>query len=109
MMLLVNAGPDEVRFELPTLEGRNDENGGRRGAAMWSEQINTAREDLWQLRDGWTGLAPYSLVLLRHGRERRTTMAGGATAANVAAVTSAGENSPTVTVTPEMAGQGASG
>ncbi len=103
MLLLVNAGSEETRFELPAMEGKNDENGGRRGAAMWSEQINTARADLWHIRDGWTGLAPYSLVLLRHGRERRMAFAGGATAANVAAVTTAGENSPTVSVAQPMA------
>ena len=103
MLLLVNAGPDEVRFELPEMPGKNDENGVKRGEIMWSEQINTSRGDLWHIRDKWTGVAPYSLVLLRHGRERRMAFAGGATAANVAAVTSAGENSPTVSVAQPVA------
>ena len=73
---------------------------------MWTELVNTARADLWHIKDGWLGLAPYSLVLLRHGRERRIAFVGGATAANIAAVTGAGESSPTVTAVEEPAEAG---
>jgi glycogen operon protein len=101
MLLLVNAGPEEVRFTLPVIGGKDEGNGNaRRNSGMWSELINTAREDLWHIRDGWLGVAPNSVVLLRHGRERRMALAGGATAANVAAVTSASENSPSVSPEP---------
>ena len=94
MLLIVNAGTEEVRFALPTIAGKSDANEARRHVGVWSELINTGRTDVWQIREGWLGVAPQSLVLLRHGRERRMALANGATAANVAAVTSASENSP---------------
>jgi hypothetical protein len=67
---------------------------------MWSELANTARDELWHIREGWIGLAPHSLVLLRYGRERRIAM--DPATANVAAVTSAGATSPTMTVVEEQ-------
>jgi glycogen operon protein len=106
MLLIVNAGSNEVRFTLPALAGKDEGNGQRRDATMWTELVNTARDDLWHIRDGWLGVAPHSLVLLRHGRERRTAVAGGEMAANVAAVASASANSPSVSLEPEPAGQG---
>ena len=105
MLLIVNAGSEEVRFTLPAVAGKSENgNSERRGDAMWAELINTARADLWHIRDGWLGVAPYSVVLLRHGRERRMAVAGGATAANVAAVASASDNSPTMSLEPAEVG-----
>jgi isoamylase len=104
MLLLLNASDQDVRFRLPVVDrpdadrGEGGEGEGRRASGMWAELVNTARDELWHIRDGWTTLLPYSLVLLRYGRERRIAIAGGASAANVAAVTSAGESSPTVHV-----------
>jgi len=99
LLLLFNAGPEEVRFTLPMIESGEDPGveGRRDGTRMWSELVNTAREDLWHIRDGWLGLAPHSLVLLRYGRERRIAFEGGAQAANVAAVTGAGDLVPSQT------------
>jgi glycogen operon protein len=94
MVLLLNSGPDEVKFTLPVMAGPEGEN--REKGGMWAELVNTARDDMWHINEGWVGLAPHSLVLLRYGRERRITMA--AANANVAAVTSAGASSPTMTV-----------
>jgi glycogen operon protein len=105
MLLLINAGPDEVRFELPVIdEAGAPETGGRR-FGMWSELVNTAREDLWHIREGWVGLAPHSLVLLRYGRDRRISMAGGAQATNVAAVSAASDNTPSANVPAESSPQ----
>jgi glycogen operon protein len=94
MVLLLNSGPDEVRFTLPVMAGPEGEN--REKGGMWAELVNTARDDMWHIKEGWVGLAPHSLVLLRYGRERRISME--AANANVAAVTSAGASSPTMTV-----------
>ena len=100
MLLLLNASDQEVRFTLPEVGSHDaEQTGGRRESrGMWSELVNTERDEPWHILDGWVGLAPYSLVLLRYGRERRIAFTGGATATNVAAVTSAGETSPTVHV-----------
>ena len=100
MLLLVNAADQEVRFTLPVAGAHDaEQTGGRRESrGMWSELVNTERDEAAHILDGWVGVAPYSLVLLRYGRERRIAFAGGATAANVAAVTSAGETSPTINV-----------
>jgi glycogen operon protein len=98
MLVIMNGGADEVPFALPVIDGQGD--GARRNAGMWSELINTGRDGLWHIRDGWLGVKPQSVVLLRHGRERRMALAGGATAANAAAVTSASDNAPTVSPEP---------
>ena len=100
MLLLINAGDTEVSFTLPKVEANDADRGGARAGNMWSEMVNTAREELWHIRDGWLGLAPYSLVLLRHGRERRIAFAAGAASANVIAVSAAGESAGTNTVPP---------
>jgi glycogen operon protein len=98
MLLLLNASPGEVRFTLPPIDDAELGDTGGRRVGMWSELVNTAREELWHIHEGWVGLAPNSLVLLRYGRDRRVSFAGGATAANVAAVSQAGENTPSANV-----------
>ena len=61
MLLLTNAGDDEVRFTLPHLghEGR------------WAELVDTDAGHLRMIDAGWVGLTPHSLLLLRFGPDRR--------------------------------------
>jgi glycogen operon protein len=61
MLLLTNAGEDEVRFTLPRVghDGR------------WAELVDTSAGHLRMIEAGWVGLAPHSLLLLRYGPDRR--------------------------------------
>ena len=61
MLLLTNATDEEVRFTLPAIahEGR------------WAELVDTNLGHLRMIDAGWVGLAPYSLLLLRFGPDRR--------------------------------------
>jgi glycogen operon protein len=61
LLLLTNASPEPVRFTLPALEKRG----------LWSELVSTAHGEAWLITDESVELAPYSLMLLRHGRDRR--------------------------------------
>ena len=61
LMLLVNNSEERVSFALPKPAARG----------MWAELVNTARRDLWHIKDGSVDLLPYSLVLMRFGRDRR--------------------------------------
>jgi glycogen operon protein len=80
MLLLFNASEAEVRFTLPSEEMLQVGPADPRRGGTWTELVNTGREDLWEIRAGWIGLAPFSLVLLRFGRERRVaTNRSGAT------------------------------
>ncbi len=64
LLLIVNAGTTEVEFCVPPLEHR---------AGLWAELLDTAHRDLFVVRAGAVRLAPHSLVLLRHGTDRRVT------------------------------------
>jgi glycogen operon protein len=61
MLLLTNAGEDEVRFTLPRV--------GHQG--RWAELVDTGAGHLRMIDAGWVGLAPHSLLLLRYGPDRR--------------------------------------
>jgi isoamylase len=61
LMLIVSNSEQDVSFKLPNLEERG----------MWAELVNTARQELTLLGDNCVRLLPYSLVLLRFGRDRR--------------------------------------
>jgi isoamylase len=61
MLLLTNARDEEVRFELPEIAGE-----GR-----WAELVDTTEDRLRLIEVGWVRLAPYSLMLLRFGPDRR--------------------------------------
>ena len=50
----------------------SDSTSGRRHG-MWTELVNTGREELSYVREADIALLPHSLVLLRYGRERRLT------------------------------------
>ena len=92
LLLLFNASPGDVEFTLPVMAEDDRRNG------MWSTMIDTARSSPGPVRDNSVVLMPYSLILLRFGRERRLVMSGGAAAANVTAVATAGEDTPSVAV-----------
>ncbi|MFL5581920.1 MAG: glycogen debranching protein GlgX [Gemmatimonadaceae bacterium] len=91
MLLLINASPGEVRFTLPAVDVPAQA-GDERRANVWTVLVDTARDELRLTEAGMHSLSPYSLVLLRHGRERRLTLHGGTAAANAAAVGRAGEH-----------------
>jgi glycogen operon protein len=61
LLLLLNGGDAPVRFTLPDVEG-----GG-----IWAEVVDTAHRELHRVSEGFVALAPYSLVLLRYGADRR--------------------------------------
>ncbi|HEX2716571.1 MAG TPA: glycogen debranching protein GlgX, partial [Gemmatimonadaceae bacterium] len=63
MLLLLHPDEGECRFALPTLPGE-----GR-----WVSLLDTARSRPRAPSDGAVVLAPYSLLLLRYGTERRLT------------------------------------
>ena len=50
-----------ARLHLPDLAHRG----------IWAELVNTARKELTLLTENCVRLLPYSLVLLRYGRDRR--------------------------------------
>jgi glycogen operon protein len=76
LLLLLNGGEHPVHFRLPTQETR-----GR-----WSELLDTADSSLHAVhaKEGVT-VEPYSLVLLRYGRERRLAVEMGSHAELVGA------------------------
>jgi glycogen operon protein len=76
MLLLTNAGHDEVRFTLPHI--------GHDGA--WAELVDTAGEQLRLIEARWVGLAPHSLMLLRYGADRRLVVEAPSREEIVAAV-----------------------
>ena len=61
LLLILSNSPSDVHFQLPTLEERG----------MWAELVNTARTELTVLTAPAVHMLPYSLVLLRYGRDRR--------------------------------------
>jgi glycogen operon protein len=61
LLLLVNGGDHDVRFQLPTL----DDDG------VWVELLDSAEMRRHPIDENWVHLAAHALVLLRHGSERR--------------------------------------
>jgi isoamylase len=64
LLILMSNSPDEVDFRLPWIEQRG----------MWAELVDTNRradDPAHAVRSECIRLVPYSLVLLRYGRERR--------------------------------------
>ena len=64
MLLLLNGSPEPVRFTLPQM--------GQRG--MWAELVYTARAEHAIIVNESIEIEPFSLMLLRHGRDRRITV-----------------------------------
>jgi glycogen operon protein len=67
LLIVANGGDQDVRFMVPDLE--ND--------GVWVELIDSARPERHVIDEGWVFVDAHSLVLLRHGTERRT-VGGGA-------------------------------
>jgi isoamylase len=65
LLLIANAGDADTRFTVPPLEG----------VGVWVELLDSARPQRHVIDSGWVYVHAHSLVLLRHGVERR--MAGG--------------------------------
>ncbi|NUS97523.1 MAG: glycogen debranching protein GlgX [Gemmatimonadaceae bacterium] len=63
LLLLMNPGDAECNFTIPDLAG----------PGVWVTLVDTARPHSKAVRDHTVVLAPYSLVLLRFGTERRIT------------------------------------
>jgi isoamylase len=78
LLLIVSNSANDLTFQLPSLSHRG----------IWTELVNTARAELTVLADTRVHLLPYSLMLLRYGRDRRQAVepaSRGMTSAEVAA------------------------
>ena len=82
MLLVLNSGEGKVDFTLPAIAGEG----------VWVELVDTADDQSELVHNGRVDVEPYSLVLLRHGSERRLSAVGSAAETNAAAVNQAGEN-----------------
>jgi hypothetical protein len=83
LLILSNADAD-VEFKLPKLSERG----------IWAELLNTARQELTLLKDDCVRLLPYSVVLVRYGRDRRLALEPNSrtmTSANAAARSERGD------------------
>ena len=61
LLLVVNSADTSTKFSLPVLEGDG----------IWAEMIDTAYRELRVVTTGSIELAPFGLVLLRYGENRR--------------------------------------
>jgi glycogen operon protein len=61
LLLIFNGGDQSVPFALPTVDG-----GG-----IWTELVDTAHRELHVVDTGTVDVAPYSVVMLRYGENRR--------------------------------------
>ncbi|HET9453422.1 MAG TPA: alpha-amylase family glycosyl hydrolase, partial [Gemmatimonadaceae bacterium] len=64
MLLLLNGSPEPVKFTLPPMAQRG----------MWAELVYTARSEHAIIANESVEIEPFSLMLLRHGRDRRITV-----------------------------------
>ena len=69
MLLLVNGSADAVTFTPPALE--------EDGVAGWTVLVDTAAGAPGTVEGDTVEVAPYALLLLRHGQERRMPVFGG--------------------------------
>ena len=61
LLLVVNSSDSATRFALPKIEGDG----------IWAEMIDTAYRELRVVTTGSIEVAPFGLVLLRYGENRR--------------------------------------
>jgi glycogen operon protein len=71
-LLIVNASDQDIRFQVPKLEG----------PGVWIEVIDSARPERHVIDEGWVFVDAHALVLLRHGAERRMPGGGNESAAH---------------------------
>jgi isoamylase len=72
MLVIANASDQDVRFSVPNLESEG----------VWVELLDSARPERHVIDDGWVFVDAHSLVLLRHGAERRMPGSGAESAAH---------------------------
>jgi glycogen operon protein len=96
MLVILNNHDEDLHFTLPAIAGEG----------VWVQLIDTAGGHMDRIADGWVGVQPHSVVLLRHGSERRLSAIGDAAAVNTAAVGSAGETTPARAMAAVGAGSG---
>jgi glycogen operon protein len=75
LLLVLSHSDADIAFQLPELAHRG----------MWAELTNTARAELTVLVEPCVRLLPYSLVLLRYGRDRRLAVEPSSRSADNAA------------------------
>ncbi|GAC1651651.1 MAG: glycogen debranching protein GlgX [Gemmatimonadaceae bacterium] len=63
LLLILNAAEGEIGFTFPKLPG----------SGIWTELVNTATDHLRVISTGQTTIAPWSVVLVRFGANRRLT------------------------------------
>jgi pullulanase/glycogen debranching enzyme len=73
LLIIVSNAPRDLSFRLPELATRG----------IWAELVNTARPELTLLKEDCIQLLPYSLVLMRFGRDRRMAVEPASRAADV--------------------------
>ena len=62
LLIVLNAGEAPVAFTLPVLGGES----------TWVVMVDTARDEVADVREGTVTIEPHAVVLLRHGSDRRT-------------------------------------
>jgi len=63
LLLVLNASEEQVKFRMPPMNGDD----------AWAELIDSTPRDLGIIRTGSLDVAPFSLVLLRYGGNRRVS------------------------------------
>ena len=89
MLVVLNSGEGRLDFTLPAIAGEG----------VWVELVDTAGDQGERVHNGRVDVEPYSLVLLRHGSERRLSAVGNAAETNAAAVNQARENGTVAVMT----------
>jgi isoamylase len=64
LLLILSNSTADIAFRLPDISHRG----------IWAELLNTARKELTLLTENCVQLLPYSVVLLRYGRDRRLAL-----------------------------------
>jgi glycogen operon protein len=72
MLLIANASDQDLRFQVPKVDAEG----------VWVELIDSARPERHVIDEGWVFVDAHSLVLLRHGKERRMPGSGNESAAH---------------------------
>ena len=83
MLLIVSNSAQNLSFKLPPLSHRG----------IWAELVNTARQELTLLTEDCVQLLPYSLMLLRYGRDRRLAVEPSSRSVSSADVAARSEHS----------------
>jgi glycogen operon protein len=96
LLIVLHGGEGEARFTLPRPDGDGE----------WLEMVDTAETDRPESREGVITLAPFSLVLLRYGADRRLEPVHHAAAVNAAAISPEAQETVAVTAGAALSGTG---